>query len=116
MNKDSYEFALTLTETSPKRFNSGGVPVRLYFTAEIEGKRISRSSRWWAEWHRETSDKPLFRTEVGQRVSRGWNEQNACLAKRGENETAYLKRINKAPLFDGENKDDIVNKYLSMAW
>ena len=114
MNKDTYKFALTIKEKPCKRFDSNGNPERIYYTARIEGKEISRSGVWWSKWHELTQGKALNRCLVGMRIRRGWNEENACLARHKEKETDFIKRTGKPkkqPL-TLDMKETVINSFL----
>jgi len=118
MKKGSYEHALTIIEPKPKRLNSGGVPVRKYYTSKIDGKKISRSSKWWGvEWHEVQYGVKGHRCMVTSRLKHGWqSEENACLARKGESEADYIKRTTKQPILKGVKPDQVVSVFLSRRW
>lgn len=90
-----YELALTIPEPKPKRFDRGGQPVKLFFTARIDGKPISRSSKWWAEFHKQAYGEIIDRCAISSRVKKGWDQEIACLARKGESEVQAMERLGK---------------------
>lgn len=92
---NDYELALTIPEPTPMRFDKHGHPAKEYFTARLNGKEITRSSRWWAMFHKKAWNEDISNGTVQQKVKKGWNQENACLAFKRETEQEVMERLGK---------------------
>jgi hypothetical protein len=114
MQKATYELAISIPEPEPSYCN-GGVRTKEFYTAQIDGKDITRSSRWWSMWHDATEGAKFGRCTVRQRISRGWDEDAACLARKKERQADYFKRSGKVEKVNKKGRS-IADSYLLAAW